>query len=187
MMKEHLVFPDREAFRDWLSDNINRTEGIWAAFGKNGKLTTLKPDEALEEALCYGWIDGLMESVDEAMYLKYFSPRRKGSKWSDKNKKLVDELIKSGQMTEHGLNVISRAKKDGTWDAPAGNPITQEQIDVFYTAISGNVTALENFRKMPLSVKKQFTGLYFDAKKEDTRIKRLEKLVGLLEQNKRPM
>lgn len=186
-MKEEVLFPDQEAFRNWLMENNKRPDGVWVVFGKNGKLKTVKPDEALEEALCFGWIDGQLNSIDETKYLKYFAPRRKGSRWSDKNKKLVEKLIRGGLMTELGLQAIERAKQDGTWDAPQAPSITQEQIDTFAKAICFNSKAYENFQKMPMSVKKQFVGLYLDAKKEDTRIKRLEKLVGLLELNKRPM
>jgi uncharacterized protein YdeI (YjbR/CyaY-like superfamily) len=89
-------------------------------------------------------------------------------------------------MTQSGLNAIERAKKDGEWDAPA-NPLTDEDFERFFSAIAHNRQASENFNGMPKSVQKQFVGLYRDAKKEETRIKRLEKLIGLLEQNKRPM
>jgi uncharacterized protein YdeI (YjbR/CyaY-like superfamily) len=186
-MKEQITFLDRKAFRRWLLESIYRLEGIWLVFGKNGRLETLKPEEALEEALCFGWIDGQFESIDEAKYLKYFSPRRKGSRWSEKNKKLVEKLIDNGSMIEWGLKAIERAKQDGTWEASTNPSITQEQIDVFAGAIHMNDKALENFKKMPMSVKKQFVGLFFDAKKEDTRKRRLEKLTGLLEQNRKPM
>lgn len=186
-MKEEVLFPNREAFRNWLIENIKRTDGIWVAFGKGGKLETLKAEEALEEALCFGWIDGQFDSIDDTKYLKYFAPRRRGSRWSEKNKKLVDKLINAGLMTEAGLQAIENAKQEGTWDAPQAPTIIQEQIDTFADAVRLNSKAYDNFQKMPLSVKKQFVGLYFDARKEETRIKRLEKLLGLLELNKRPM
>lgn len=96
-------------------------------------------------------------------------------------------LINTGLMVESGLKAIERAKKDGTWDAPQAPSITQEKIHIFAEAVKFNSKAYDNFQKMPESVKKQFVGLYFDAKKEETRVKSLEKLVGLLELNKRPM
>ncbi len=178
-------FESRQAFRKWLSENVEG-EGVWVDFLKEGPKDRLKPDEALEEALCFGWIDGLIKKVDDVSYLKYFAPRRKGSKWSEKNKKLTEKLIAEGLMTQSGLNAIERAKKDGEWDAPA-NPLTDEDFERFFSAIAHNRQASENFNGMPKSVQKQFVGLYRDAKKEETRIKRLEKLIGLLKQNKRPM
>lgn len=186
-MKEEILFSSRKEFRNWLIDNSKCQDGVWITFGKNTKLKTLKPDEALEEALCFGWIDGQYDSIDETKYLKYFSPRRKKSPWSEKNKKLAEKLITDGIMTELGFQAIERAKQDGTWDAPQAPTISQEQIDTFTEAISFNSKAFENFQKMSMSIKKQFVGLYFEAKREETRIKRLEKLVGLLELNKRPM
>jgi uncharacterized protein YdeI (YjbR/CyaY-like superfamily) len=186
-MKEEILFQYREDFRNWLIENHNRADGIWVTFGKGEKLKSLKPDEALEEALCFGWIDGQFDSIDETKYLKYFVSRRKGSRWSDKNKKLVEKLINAGIMTESGLQAIERARLDGTWDAPQAPPISQEQIETFAKAVKFNSKAYENFQNVPMSVKKQFVGLYFDAKKEETKIKRLEKLVGLLELNKGPM
>lgn len=186
-MKDEILFTDRKAFHNWLIENCKRPDGIWITFGKSGKMKTLKAEEALEEALCFGWIDGQFDSIDETKYLKYFAPRRKGSRWSEKNRKLVEELINEGLMTESGLQAVERAKQDGTWDAPQAPSISQEQIDTFSKTLKFNSKAYENFQKMSMSVKKQFVGLYFDAKKEETRIKRLEKLVGLLELNKRPM
>ena len=186
-MKEQFVFQNRDDFRNWLTENQNRKDGIWVTFSKKSTLKTLKPDEALEEALCFGWIDGQYDSIDDAVYLKYFAPRGKGSQWSEKNKSIAEILITDGKMTCWGIQAIDRARKDGTWDAPQRPTITQEQIDSFTEAIINNKKAAENFLNMSMSVKKMFVGLYFDAKKEDTRKRRLEKLVGLLEQNKKPM
>lgn len=119
-------------------------------------METLKAEEALEEALCFGWIDGQFDRIDETKYLKYFAPRRKGSRWSEKNKKLIEKLISEGLLTEAGLQAVERARKDGTWDAPQVPSITQEQIDTFAEAVRSNPRAYENFQKMPMSVKKQF-------------------------------
>ena len=88
-MDEELLFADRDEFRKWLFENHNIGKGIWLVFGKAGKLKTIKPDEALEEALCFGWIDGQFNSIDDTKYLKKFSRRRIGSKWSERNKKLI--------------------------------------------------------------------------------------------------
>lgn len=101
-MSENMVFADREAFRTWLSAHCTSEEGIWLLFGKAGGPKTLKAGEALEEALCFGWIDGQMQSVDETSYRKYFSQRREKSKWSEKNKALVQVLEEKGLMTDFG-------------------------------------------------------------------------------------
>ena len=101
-MSELLRFKTREAFREWLSENCRRREGVWLEFGKTKEVETLSANDALLEALCFGWIDGVMKKMDDTSYKKYFAPRRAGSKWSQKNKALVQELEACGAMTEYG-------------------------------------------------------------------------------------
>lgn len=86
-MNNLLSFPDRASFRQWLSDNGTNSDGVWLLFGKKGGPKTLTANEALEEALCFGWIDGVMKSIDDQSYKKYFASRRANSKWSEKIKK----------------------------------------------------------------------------------------------------
>ncbi len=185
-MTEEYIFRTRQDFRDWLSLNSSR-QGIWLIFGKDKLLLTFSAAEALEEALCFGWIDGLMKKIDESTYKKYFSPRRKGSKWSEKNKKLVDKLINNQLMTARGLDIIERAKKDGSWNIVHDREISDDKYHEFEKLIQVSKTAFDNFTKMPKSTKQQFVGLYFEAKKEETRVLRLAKLIDLLEKNKKPM
>ena len=95
-MDELLRFEDRAAFRAWLAGNSRTSGGVWLVFGKAGGPKTIKAGEALEEALCFGWIDGQMQSIDDTAYRKYFSPRREKSKWSEKNKALAAKLEEQG-------------------------------------------------------------------------------------------
>jgi uncharacterized protein YdeI (YjbR/CyaY-like superfamily) len=125
---KQIQFATQNEFRDWLLANNASNEGAWLIFGKNGGPHTLSANEALEEALCFGWIDGQLKSIDDRTYLKYFSPRRKGSKWSEKNKNIVDALEKQGRMTDYGRAKIEEAKQSGLWDAPKAPPISDEQI-----------------------------------------------------------
>jgi uncharacterized protein YdeI (YjbR/CyaY-like superfamily) len=186
-MDDQILFTDREEFRKWLSENHGVSKGIWLVFGKAGKVKTLKADEALEEALCFGWIDGQLNSIDDAKYLKKFTPRRKGSKWSERNKGITSRLIENGQMTEYGTMAIEQAKRDGTWDLPNREPISDGQIEILTGALQGAEPALSNFTKMPLSVRRTYTAMYLDAKKEETRIRRLERIIERLNENKKPM
>lgn len=128
-MGEIHAFSSREHFREWLSEHCLSDAGVWLLFGKAGGPKTLKADEALEEALCYGWIDGQMQRIDERSYGKYFSPRRGNSKWSEKNKALAARLEQQGRMTDHGRRKIAEARKNGQWDAPKAPPVSEEQID----------------------------------------------------------
>ncbi|MCL2462402.1 MAG: hypothetical protein FWF44_07025, partial [Defluviitaleaceae bacterium] len=97
---DQLTFRTRAEFREWLFENALSGEGVWLVFDKGKPPATIKAGEALEEALCFGWIDGQMRSVDERTYLKYFKRRANGSAWSEKNKKLAGELEASGSMTD---------------------------------------------------------------------------------------
>lgn len=95
MMSELLEFADREEFRNWLSEHCLSSDGVWLLFGKAGGPKTIKAGEALEEALCFGWIDGQMQSMDDKTYKKYFSMRREKSKWSEKIRHWP-KVLKSG-------------------------------------------------------------------------------------------
>ncbi|GEM_PF-1183767 len=101
-MDKILTFADRQAFREWLGKYGTESDGIWLLFSKKGKYVTLSAGDALEEALCHGWIDGQMQSLDDNTYKKYFARRRPTSKWSVKNKKLAQTLREKGlMMTKH--------------------------------------------------------------------------------------
>jgi uncharacterized protein YdeI (YjbR/CyaY-like superfamily) len=186
-MPEQFTFQNRAGFRDWLRKNHGQPKGIWLVFGKNNAIKTLSAEEALEEALCFGWIDGLIKRVDEKRYIKFFSPRRAKSKWSAKNRSTAEKLMKDGRMAAPGLQAIENAKRNGSWNASGRLTLTPEDIEIFAKLIVAYPQASSNFQKMPPSAKRLFAGFYKDAKQESTRHRRLEKLVGLLEQNKRPM
>ena len=130
-MDKLLTFADRQAFRGWLGKFGAESDGVWLLFGKKGKIVTLSAGEALEEALCHGWIDGQIQSLDENTYKKYFARRLPKSKWSVKNKKLAQTLMEKGLMTRQGLEAIERARKNGLWDNAKRNLINNEQIEMF--------------------------------------------------------
>jgi uncharacterized protein YdeI (YjbR/CyaY-like superfamily) len=186
-MEEHILFADRENFRRWLIKNHATHKGFWIVLGKGKKLKNIKPDEALEEALCFGWIDGLIKSIDDTKYIKKFSPRRKGSNWSTRNREIATQLIKSGKMAEHGIKTIEEAKRTGAWDKPKREPVLDSQVEILVKAINGAEPAFSNFLKMPPSVRKTYTAFYLDAKKEEARINRLKKIIERLNENKKPM
>ncbi len=167
-MNELMKFASREEFREWLCEHCLSKEGIWLLFGKAGGPKTIKAGEALEEALCYGWIDGQMEKIDDKTYKKYFSLRRENSKWSEKNKAL--------------------AHNQGQGDAQ--NPlavITEEQIACLSALLEGYEPAYTNFQAMSPSVKKTYTRAYLDAKTDAGREKRIAWMVDRLNRNLKPM
>lgn len=186
-MSDILKFADREEFRKWLCGHCQSSAGVWLLFGKAGGPKTIKAGEALEEALCFGWIDGQMQRIDEKTYKKYFSMRRDKSNWSEKNKALAKSLEEKGLMTEFGRTKIEEAKKNGQWNAPKPVAVTEEQIAQLSALLEGYEPAHTNFEGMSLSVKKTYARAYFDAKTDAGREKRIAWMVDRLNKNLKPM
>ena len=182
-----LLFVCRADFRAWLLENAETAGGVWLIFGKAKSVATLSANDALEEALCFGWIDGQMKRVDETKYLKYFARRRAKSPWSDVNKKKIAALREKGLLTELGEQAVEAAVKNGSWDAPKGDPITAEQIEAFTQKLAGRSPAYENFIKMPPSVRATYTGRYLSFKSEEARRRDFDRIVDRLNQNLKPM
>lgn len=187
ILSEYLLFSSRAEFKSWLKDNCMSSGGVWLLFGKSGGPKTINATEALEEALCFGWIDGLMRSIDEKSYQKYFSMRRTNSKWSEKNKALARKLEEQGKMTEHGRRKIEEAKANGQWDAVQPAAVTPEQIASVSALLEEHPAAHANFLAMPPSVQKTYTRGYFDAKTDAGKEKRLAWMVDRLNWNLKPM
>ena len=186
-MSDIMEFAGREEFRRWLSEHCLSNEGIWLLCGKAGGPKTVKAQEALEEALCFGWIDGQMQRIDDKSYKKYFSMRREKSKWSEKNKGLVKSLEERGLMTDFGRRKIEEAKQNGQWYAKNSIAVTEEQIACLSKLLKGYEPAFTNFQAMSLSVKKTYTRAYLDAKTDAGRQKRIAWIVDRLNKNLKPM
>lgn len=186
-MDEIMEFANREEFRKWLYDHCLSNDGVWLLFGKTGGPKTIKAGEALEEALCFGWIDGQMQSIDDKTYKKYFSLRREKSMWSEKNKALAQKLEEQGLMTDFGRKKIKEAKENGQWYAQKSTAITEEQIACLSTLLEGYEPASTNFQAMSLSVKKTYTRAYYDAKTDAGRENRIAWMVDRLNKNLKPM
>lgn len=182
-----LSFSSQKDFREWLSHNAQTSQGVWLVFGKTKAALTLTAAEALEEALCFGWIDGQMKSIDDTKYIKYFARRRAKSIWSDKNKKLVLALREKGIVTELGEQAIALAMQNGTWAAQQREPITSEQIESLAQKLQGLSPAYENFMNMSPSVKRTYTGAYLAPKSDDARQRAFDRIVDRLNKNLKPM
>lgn len=184
-MSDILEFSGREDFRQWLCRSSQTSAGVWLVFGKAGGPKTLKASEALEEALCFGWIDGQMQRVDDKTYRKYFAMRRDNSRWSARNRALAQSLEERGLMTDLGRRKMEEAKRNGQWYAPDPMAVTEEQVAGLTALLEG--AALANFQAMPLSVRRTYARAYFDAKTEAGREKRLAWITDRLHKNLRPM
>ncbi|MDR0819552.1 MAG: YdeI/OmpD-associated family protein [Oscillospiraceae bacterium] len=187
--KPELLFTTRGDFREWLSENAETSGGVWLIFGKIKTVVTLTANDALEESLCFGWIDGQMQSVDEKTYLKYFKQRANNSDWSEKNKKLVIKLEQDGLMTDLGRAKVEYAKQNGLWDTPKQSGVLTDDMRIqFEEMLNSYETAYANFLKMPRSVRKSYTASYYlGAKTEVGKQKRFNAIVERLNLNLNPM
>lgn len=182
-----LVFPSRDAFRAWLVENAETSDGVWLVFGKTKAIITLSANDALEEALCFGWIDGQMKSMDDRRYKKYFARRRPKSPWSEKNKKTVESLQAKGLMTELGKKAVETAKRNTLWDEQKQDQITDDQVKAFAEKLNGISPAYENFQNMPQSVRFTYTRRYLSFKTEEARQRDFGRIVERLNKNLKPM
>ncbi len=177
---------NREGWRAWLEQNHPTEKEIWLVqHKKHTGQAGLSYEDAVEEALCFGWIDGLVKSVDADKYLLRFTPRQSRSIWSETNKKRVARLIRQGRMTEAGLARIEEAKENGEWDKATLREDTTRIPPELEKALRSNRKAREHLAKLAPSYKKQFFWWIASAKTEITRQKRVRDAVRLLEQNKR--
>ena len=163
-----------------------KQKAIWLVFYKKhtGK-PTISYEDAVQEALCFGWIDSTVRRLDEERYIQLFTPRKTGSNWSALNKRRVKLLLKQGLLTEAGLQKIEEAKKDGSWKKLDAVEKLRVQPDLRH-ALSANSKAKKNFAGLSSSRKKQFLWWIESAKREATRAKRIEETVLRVAEGKTP-
>lgn len=178
-------FKNQENFETWLKENLDH-EGIWIIFDKKRLTSSLTPEEALDIALCYGWIDGLIKRIDDQFYKKYFAKRLPKSIWSSKNKISVSRLIKSGQMKKEGLDAINIAKSNGRWDQSDQNPV-DFSVEDFILLLKDDEQADAFYKTLSHSIQKTYALHYYTAKKEETRLRRLEDIKQRLRNHLKPM
>jgi uncharacterized protein YdeI (YjbR/CyaY-like superfamily) len=173
-------------WRAWLEKNHASEKELWVVFYKKhtGK-ASVTYDEAVEEALCFGWIDGIIKRIDDEKHMRRFSPRRRNSVWSELNKERARRMIAEGRMTEAGLAKVAEAKKNGRWDSAAA-PRPEPQVPPeLRKALAENARARRHFENLAPSYRKYFVYWIATAKREETRRKRTAEAVELLAQNKK--
>jgi uncharacterized protein YdeI (YjbR/CyaY-like superfamily) len=177
-----LIVADAAAFAEWLDANKNSSDGVWLVLAKKNTTdpTSLTYAEALEEALCQGWIDGQKRSRDATTFSQRFTPRRRTSGWSKRNVGIAERLIADGRMRPSGLVEIARAKADGRWAAAYAGQAAAKVPDDLATALAGNAAADEMFRS--LNSANRYAVLYRleTAKRAHTRARRIEQFVAAL-------
>jgi uncharacterized protein YdeI (YjbR/CyaY-like superfamily) len=176
-----VAFKSQQAFDSWLASQGADCRGLWLKIAKKSSgIASISRDEAVDAALCHGWIDGQLDRFDEAHWLIRFTPRQSSSKWSEKNRARALELVALGRMRPAGLSEIERARKDGRWDAAYAAQSTAQVPDDLRLALSKSRKAKAFFET--LDGKNRFAILYriHSAKKSETRAARIEKFVAML-------
>jgi uncharacterized protein YdeI (YjbR/CyaY-like superfamily) len=181
-----LFFQTPLEFEKWLHANHSNVNGVWLQFYKKGSgVKTLVYKEALEVALCYGWIDSQVKSLDEKSYLQKFTPRRSKSIWSKINTLHIQRLIDEGKMKPAGLAAVETAKKDGRWQAAYDSPTEMVVPDDFLKEIKQNKKAYEFFNTLNKSNTYAVAWRLHHAKRQETRDRLIKEFVALFESGKK--
>jgi uncharacterized protein YdeI (YjbR/CyaY-like superfamily) len=177
-----LELPDRDAWADWLAQHGESSSGVWLKLArKDGGERSLTYAEALDVALCHGWIDAQRKPLDETYFLQRFTPRRARSRWSRLNREKAERLIAEGRMRPAGLAEVERAKADGRWEAAYASQRTIEVPPDLQAELDARPAAAAFFAT--LSSQNRYAILYrlHDAKRPETRARRLAQFVAMLE------
>ena len=184
-MKNTTYATSRAEWRQWLEQHHATATETWLVYYRK---TTGKPSitypESLEEALCFGWIDSLIQKIDDEKYARKFTPRRAGSKWSALNRHLVAKLVSQGRMAPAGLACVDFPLPEASGAPPIRPPLSLP--DWMAAALACHPLAWQNFNDLPPSHRRQYIAWISDAKKEKTRQRRLQEAVARLE-NKEPL
>jgi uncharacterized protein YdeI (YjbR/CyaY-like superfamily) len=174
-------------WRKWLQRNQKSSAGLWFVFYKksSGK-PSVDYGEALDEALCFGWIDSILRKLDECRYARKFTPRRDDSEWSEANKKRVEKLLESHRMTEAGLAKVRAAQENGRWVASCKPKFDEATARQLRAALATSKKARGFFESLPPSQQKQYVLWIGDAKREATRLRRLRQAREMLQRGEKP-
>jgi uncharacterized protein YdeI (YjbR/CyaY-like superfamily) len=177
-----LPFISKQKWADWLAKQHDKTSGVWLKLAKKGsEIPSVTYDEALEVALCYGWIDGQKKSFDDKYWLQKFTPRGQKSIWSKINTGKAEKLIRSGEMKPAGLKAIEAAKKDGRWDAAYESQKNISIPDDFQAALDENPKAKAFFTTLNSVNRYAILFRIHNARRAETRTRRIRQFVEMLE------
>jgi len=183
---EPLDFRSTAEWREWLTRNHAESQGEWVYMYKKGAREGLRYLEALDEALCFGWIDGQVKAVDGEKFRQRWTPRRKGSIWSQVNKTKVKRLIAEGRMTDAGMAAVRAAKRSGKWQAAYASRTAPELPADLRIALKAVTAAWHNFSRFAPSYRTMYIGWVTDAKRSETRQRRIAAVVRRAHENRKP-
>ncbi|MGF1472558.1 MAG: YdeI family protein [Rubrobacteraceae bacterium] len=174
-------------WQSWLADNHDSSDGLWMKIAKKKSgIASVTYAEALDVALCYGWIDGQKARFDDDYFLQRFTPRRARSKWSKINREKVARLIEGGRMEPAGLREVERAKADGRWDAAYPSQSNATVPEDLKRELAANPPAAAFFETLNSTNRYAILYQVEDAKKPETRARRIEKFVTMLSRQEKP-
>ena len=177
-----LPFETKKKWADWLAKQHDKSGGVWLKLAKKDSgIRSVTYEEALDIALCYGWIDGQKNGFDDKSWLQKFTPRGSKSIWSKINTEKADRLIASGEMKPAGLKAIETAKKDGRWEAAYASQKNISVPEDFQTALDQNKKAKAFFTTLKSSERYSFLFRIHHAKKLETRAKKIQQFIEMLE------
>jgi uncharacterized protein YdeI (YjbR/CyaY-like superfamily) len=180
-----IAFKSQQAWNAWLTSQPAQSKGVWLKLAKKTSgVASVSRQEAVDTALCHGWIDGQLDSFDDKYWLIRFTPRQSKSIWSEKNRARALELIELGRMRPAGLNEIERAKNDGRWNAAYAGQSTAQVPDDLRTALEKRGKAKKFFETLDSRNRYAILHRIHTAKKTETRIARIEKFVTMLAEGK---
>ena len=173
---------DAAEWRTWLSSNHSKSQGVWLVLAKKGTTapTTLSYDEALDEAICFGWIDGQLERHDSATFRRRFTPRSARSPWSQRNVTIAERLSTSGRMHRSGEDEVCQARADGRWNSAYAGQASMDVPEDLANALAANPRARATFRKLTSANRYSILYRIESAKKIGTRARRIEQFVEML-------
>ena len=176
-----LPFASRAAWEDWLSENHESADGVWMKRAKKATgIASVDWAEAVEVALCYGWIDGQARRLDDSWYLQKFTPRRKRSIWSKVNVEKATRLIEAGRMQPAGMREVERAKADGRWEAAYAPPSAKHVPEELQRELDRDPAAAAAFEQLDSQNRYAMVHRVQTAKKPETRVRRAEKFAAML-------
>jgi len=171
-------FKDREEWRNWLEENGASEKEVWVIiYKKHSGRRGLQYQEAVEEAICFGWIDSKMQSIDNNKFRQRFSPRKKTSIWSKINKQTAEKMIQRGKMTTLGFEAINKAKANGKWSEAYSSKTPPPIPKDLEKSLKENEPAWTNFKEFPNSMKLRYIYWVNTAKKEETRQRRINAVI----------
>jgi uncharacterized protein YdeI (YjbR/CyaY-like superfamily) len=181
-----IAFATQANWEAWIDAHQDDQQGVWIKLARAGSgIPSVTRDEALDVALCYGWIDGQGRSFDEQYWLQRFTPRRPRSRWSLINTRKVDALIAEGRMRPAGLREIEKAKADGRWDAAYAPPSESTVPDDLQEALDANPEALAFFQTLDSRNRYAILHRVGDAKRPETRARRIAQFVEMLSEQRK--